>query len=67
MGSEKLGHLRHGGYTAHVPQTDVVVEEIRTKEHLPVRRHAAHGGRDGGRTHRQVTVHGSGAGREWDG
>ena len=59
-GSEQWGHLLHVGHTAHVPLSDVLVESIRLIEHVPACRHAADGRREGGRTHRQVKVYGSG-------
>ena len=40
-GGEKWGHLPHEHHTAHVPLTDVLVENRRLIEHVPVRRHAA--------------------------
>ena len=47
---ETLHHLRHGDHTAHVPLADVLIEDIRVTEHLPVSRHMTQreGGREGG-------------------
>ena len=32
-GVDKWGHLLHGGHAAHVPLTDVLVEDRRVREH----------------------------------
>ena len=42
-GSEMWDNLRHLGHTAHVPQTDVLVEGRHPPKHSPVREHAAEG------------------------
>ena len=64
---ETCGYLLHVGHAAHVPLSDVLVEDRRPTEHVPVRRHAAEGGMEGGRSVRsRYTVCGV-QGGEWFG
>ena len=55
MRGEKWRHLLHVGHAADGPVADVLVEGRRPTEHVPVRRHAAHGmskkGREGKEGH----------------
>ena len=48
MRGEKWRHLPHVGHAADVPVADVLVKRRRLIEHVTVRRHAAHGGKEGG-------------------
>ena len=48
MRGEKWRHLLHVGHAADVPVAYVLVKVRRISEHVPVRRHAPHGMRNGG-------------------
>ena len=69
MRGEKWRHLPHGGHAADGPVADVMVKRRRLIEHVPVRRHAAHGmkerGEEGHSVRSQYTAVMCGSGSEW--